>query len=233
MLTLRPAADRGHARFDWLDSRHTFSFGHYYDPKHMGFGPLRVINQDVVAPGKGFARHGHSNMEIVSYVIAGALEHRDSLGTGSVIRPGDVQAMRAGTGIEHSEFNGSATEPVHFLQIWIQPDRLGLAPGYQQLAFPHAERRNQLKLLASGYGEPGVIGIRQAMRLYGGLLDAGGTLDQPLDVGRGYWLQLVHGRLSANGQALAAGDGAALLREDALSLRATEDAEFLLFDLPA
>lgn len=233
MLTLRPAADRGHARFDWLDSHHTFSFGHYYDPKHMGFGPLRVINQDVVQPGKGFARHGHSNMEIISYVIEGALEHRDSLGTGSVIRPGDVQRMRAGTGIEHSEFNGSGTDAVHFLQIWVQPDRLGLAPGYAQVAFPHAERRNQLKLLASGFGEADAIEVRQGMRLFGGLLDAGGSLSHALEAARGYWVQVIHGSLTVNGQSLMPGDGLSVLQESMLEIAAKADSEFLLFDLPA
>ena len=233
MLTLRPATERGRARFDWLDSQHTFSFGHYYDPKHMGFGPLRVINEDVVQPGKGFARHGHSNMEIISYVIAGALEHRDSLGTGSVIRPGDVQRMRAGTGIEHSEFNGSSTETVHFLQIWVQPDRLGLEPGYAQLAFPHEARQNRLTLLASGFGEADVIEVRQSMRLYSGLFDAGQSLTQPLDPARGHWLQVIRGRIQVNGTTLNAGDGATLVSDSTLSLDVIDSTEFLLFDLPA
>lgn len=231
MITLRPAKDRGRARFDWLDSQHTFSFGHYYDPKHMGFGALRVINEDLVQPGKGFARHGHSNMEIISYVVDGALEHRDSLGTGSVIRPGDVQRMRAGTGIEHSEFNGSATDPVHFLQIWIQPDRLGLAPGYAQVAFPHAERQNQLKLLASGFGEEGVIEVRQDVRLYGGLLKAGRSLLHSLDPSRGQWLQVIHGSLEMNGHLIGAGDGAAVVGESDIEFTAATDCEFLWFDL--
>lgn len=232
MLTLRSAADRGRFQIDWLDSRHSFSFGHYYDPRFMGFGPLRVINQDIVQPGKGFARHGHQNMEIISYVIEGGLAHQDSLGTGSVIRPGEIQRMRAGTGIEHSEFNASKDELVQFLQIWIQPDRLGLAPGYAQEDFPLESRRNQLKLLASGYGEAGAIEVRQNMRLFGGLFDAGHRLDYAIASQRGIWVQLIRGTLQVNQTLMQAGDGLAVQHESALTISAGSEAEFLLFDLP-
>src|SRR5919206_2650347 len=175
MITLRPAAERGAENLGWLDSRHTFSFGHYYDPKHMGFGPLRVINEDRVRGGAGFATHGHRDMEIISYVLEGALEHKDSIGTGSVIRPGDVQRMSAGTGIVHSEFNASRSEPVHFLQIWIIPERAGLAPGYEQKTFPVEERRNRLRLVASRDGRDGSLTVHQDVGLYASLLDPGGT----------------------------------------------------------
>lgn len=232
MLSLRPAAERGHFRIDWLDSRHTFSFGHYHDPRFMGFGPLRVINQDIVQPGKGFARHGHQNMEIISYVIQGGLAHQDSLGTGSVIRPGEIQRMRAGTGIEHSEFNASKDELVQFLQIWIQPDRLGLQPGYAQQDFPLESRRNQLKLLASGYGDDGVIEVRQNMRMFGGLFDAGHETDYTVGDGRGIWIQLIRGTLQVNQTLMQAGDGLAARHEPNLLIRANQEAEFLLFDLP-
>ncbi|AVP99561.1 quercetin 2,3-dioxygenase [Ahniella affigens] len=232
MISLRPAAERGHFRIDWLDSQHTFSFGHYHDPRFMGFGPLRVINQDIVQPGKGFARHGHQNMEIISYVIHGGLAHQDSLGTGSVIRPGEIQRMRAGTGIEHSEFNASQDELVQFLQIWVQPDRLGLQPGYAQQDFPLESRRNQLKLLASGYGEEGVIEVRQNMRMFGGLFDAGHTADYAVADARGIWIQLIRGTLQINHTLMQAGDGLAARHESSLSIRASQEAEFLLFDLP-
>lgn len=232
MLSLRPAAERGHFRIDWLDSRHTFSFGHYHDPRFMGFGPLRVINQDIVQPGKGFARHGHQNMEIISYVIHGGLAHQDSLGTGSVIRPGEIQRMRAGTGIEHSEFNASKDELVQFLQIWIQPDRLGLQPGYAQQDFPLESRRNQLKLLASGYGDDGVIEVRQNMRMFGGLFDAGHEAEYAVGDGRGIWIQLIRGTLQVNQTLMQAGDGLAVRHEPGLLIRANQEAEFLLFDLP-
>lgn len=232
MLSLRPAAERGHFRIDWLDSRHTFSFGHYHDPRFMGFGPLRVINQDIVQPGKGFARHGHQNMEIISYVIHGGLAHQDSLGTGSVIRPGEIQRMRAGTGIEHSEFNASKDELVQFLQIWIQPDRLGLQPGYAQQDFPLESRRNQLKLLASGYGDDGVIEVRQNMRMLGGLFDAGHEAEYAVGDGRGIWIQLIRGTLQVNQTLMQAGDGLAVRHEPGLLIRANQEAEFLLFDLP-
>jgi hypothetical protein len=232
MITLRKSRDRGVANFGWLDSRHSFSFGHYYDPAQMGFGPLRVINEDRVAPGGGFAPHGHANMEIISVVLAGALEHRDSLGTGSVIRPGDVQRMSAGSGIQHSEYNASKTEPVHFLQIWIQPDRLNIAPGYEQKHFPQEERRGRLRLFASGDGRDGSLTIRQDAALFGGTLAAGEMVEHGFAAGRRGWLQLVRGEVDANGQRLAAGDGAAIDGEAALRIAAASDSELLLFDLP-
>ena len=232
MITLRKSRDRGIANFGWLDSRHTFSFGHYYDPTQMGFGPLRVINEDRVAPGGGFPTHGHANMEIISVVLAGALEHRDSLGTGSVIRPGDVQRMSAGSGIQHSEFNASKTEPVHFLQIWIQPDRLNIAPGYEQKHFDPAARRDRLCLLASGDGREGSLTMRQDADLFGSLLAAGGVVEHAFAPGRRGWLQVARGEVECNGQRLYAGDGAAIEGEAALRVQATTEAEFLLFDLP-
>jgi hypothetical protein len=232
MITVRPAAARGQANFDWLDSRHTFSFGHYYDPAHMGFGPLRVINEDRVAPGGGFATHGHQNMEIISYVLEGALEHKDSLGTGSVIRPGEVQKMSAGSGIRHSEYNASKTDPLHFLQIWIQPDRSNTAPSYAQQAFPAAEREGRLRLVASPDGAEGSIRMVQDARMYAGLLAPGDNVVHTLAPGRRGWVQVARGRVTLNGSALAAGDGAAATDESTLILVGVEDAEVLLFDLP-
>jgi redox-sensitive bicupin YhaK (pirin superfamily) len=232
MITLRKSRDRGTAQFGWLDSRHTFSFGHYYDPAQMGFGPLRVINEDRVAPGGGFPTHGHANMEIISVVLAGALEHRDSLGTGSVIRPGDVQRMSAGSGIQHSEFNASKTEPVHFLQIWIQPDRLNIAPGYEQKHFDAEARRGRLCLLASGDGRDGSLKMRQDADLYGSLLPAGAAVEHAFADGRRGWVQVARGEIELNGQRLYAGDGAAIEGEAAVRIEATAEAECLLFDLP-
>jgi hypothetical protein len=232
MITVRPAAARGAANFGWLDSRHTFSFGHYYDPAHMGFGPLRVINEDRVIPAAGFGTHGHQNMEIISYVLAGALEHKDSLGTGSIIRPGEVQKMSAGSGITHSEFNASKTDPVHFLQVWIQPDRSNIPPSYDQKAFPEAERRGRLRLVVSPDGAEGSIRIVQDARMYAGLLVPGETVAHELAPKRRAWVQVARGRLTLNGTALAAGDGAAVEGESRLELSAIEDAEVLLFDLP-
>ena len=232
MITIRPAAERGPTRLGWLDSRHSFSFGHYYDPRHMGFGPLRVINEDVVAPGGGFATHAHANMEIVTYVLAGALAHKDSLGTGSEIRPGDVQRMSAGTGIEHSEYNASATAPVHFLQIWIQPDRINVKPDYEQKAFPAAERRDSLRLLVSPDGREGSIRIHQDATLQGVLLSAGARVAHDLHEGRRAWLQVARGVVTVNGQRLAAGDGASAARQSQLVIEGVEDAELLVFDLP-
>ncbi len=232
MITLRKARDRGTAQFGWLDSRHTFSFGHYYDPAQMGFGPLRVINEDRVAPGGGFPTHGHANMEIISVVLAGALEHRDSLGTGSVIRPGDVQRMSAGSGIQHSEFNASKNEPVHFLQIWIQPDRLNIVPGYEQKHFDAEARRGRLCLLASGDGRDGSLSMRQDADLYGSLLPADAAVEHAFAGGRRGWVQVARGEVEFNGHSLHAGDGAAIEGEAAVRIRAATEAEFLLFDLP-
>jgi len=231
MISIRHADDRGVANFGWLDSRHSFSFGHYYDPDHMGFGPLRVINEDKVLGGQGFDTHGHENMEIISYVLEGALEHKDSIGTGSVIRPGDVQRMSAGTGIRHSEFNHSETDPVHFLQIWILPERQDLEPGYEEKTFPDAERSGVLRLLAARDGRGGALSINQDVDLYGALMAEGEALTHALRAGRKGWLQVARGTVSLNGEQLHPGDGAAVSDEPALELKATSDTELLLFDM--
>ena len=233
MITLRPAAERGVANFGWLDSRHTFSFGGYRDPEHMGFGPLRVINEDRVQPGQGFGTHPHSDMEIISYVLEGALEHKDSIGTGSVIRPGDVQRMSAGTGILHSEFNHSKTEPVHFLQIWLIPERQGIKPGYEQKRFEDADKRGRLRLVASPDGQEGSVSVHLDARLYASVLDKGARLNYPPAAGRKLWLQMVRGSLTLAGWELVAGDGAALDGErELLTTSRADGTEFLLFDLP-
>src|SRR5690349_23917567 len=200
MIVVRPSEERGKANHGWLDSRHTFSFADYRDPRHMGFGALRVINEDRVAPGAGFPRHPHRDMEIVSYVLGGALEHKDSIGTGSVIRPGDVQRMSAGTGIVHSEFNASPTDPVHFLQIWIIPDRVGLPPGYEQKSFAVEEKRNRLRLVASGDGRDGSVTVHQDVSLYASLLDPGGTARLDVADDRHLWVQVAFGDVTVNGR---------------------------------
>ncbi len=233
MLTLRKSAERGSADFGWLQSRHTFSFGQYYDPAHMGVGPLRVINEDRVRPGAGFDTHGHQNMEIITYVLAGALEHRDSLGTGSVIRPGEVQRMTAGTGIRHSEFNASDTAPVHFLQIWLLPERDGLAPGYEQTAFADAGMRGRLRLIGSRDGREGSVTIHQDVNLYAGRFGPGERAALDLRPGRSAWVHVAGGEIDLNGERLAAGDGAAVSNVAALELAGLTDAEVLVFDLPA
>jgi redox-sensitive bicupin YhaK (pirin superfamily) len=235
MMTIRRSAERGHGDHGWLDTRHTFSFADYHDEAHMGFGPLRVINEDRVAPGQGFGTHGHRDMEIVSYVLEGELAHRDSMGTGSVIRPGEVQRMSAGTGVRHSEENPSRERPVHFLQIWIVPDRAGHAPSYEQRAFPEAERRGRLRLVASPDGAEGSVRLHQDARLFAGLLGAGERAALPLAGGRSAWVQVARGAVSVNGQALAAGDGAALTGEAAVEVAGAGEgiAELLVFDLPA
>ena len=233
MITVRYADDRGATKVGWLDSRHSFSFGDYYDPKHMGFGPLRVINEDRVRPGAGFPTHGHRDMEIVSYVLDGALEHKDSMGTGSVLHYGDVQRMSAGTGVRHSEFNPSKDSPVHFLQIWLLPDREGLPPSYEQKAFAETEKRNRLRLVAAPDGRDGAVTIHQDARVYASVLDGGADLRHPLAPGRRAWIQVARGGVDANGEDLRAGDGAAIEKESAVVLKAlTDDAEALLFDLP-
>jgi len=231
MLTLSPAAARGRTRIDWLDSRHTFSFGEWYDPAHMGFRALRVINDDRVAPGGGFPTHGHADMEIVSYVLEGALAHKDSIGTGSVIRPGDVQRMSAGTGVRHSEFNESRTEPVHFLQIWILPDRRGHAPGYEQKTFPEAERRGRLRLVASPDGRDGSVTIHQDANLYAALVDGDEAVEFTQRPGRKTYVHLVRGGARVNGQALEGGDALGLSGEQSVRVDGGHDAEVLLFDL--
>ena len=231
MIKVRHAEERGAANFGWLDSKHTFSFGHYYDPEYMGFGPLRVINEDRVEAGQGFDTHGHKDMEIISYVLEGALEHKDSIGTGSVIRPGDVQRMTAGSGIRHSEFNHSKTEPVHFLQIWVLPQREGLDPGYEQKSFSREDRSGALRLLASPSGEGGALTIHQDVSLYGALLGEGDELSHAVKPGRRVWVQLARGSVTVNGERLSAGDGAAVSDEPLITIAATSDAELLLFDM--
>jgi quercetin 2,3-dioxygenase len=233
MIDIRRAEERGTANFGWLASRHTFSFGDYYDPKQMGFGPLRVINEDRVSPGQGFGTHGHKDMEIISYVLEGELEHKDSIGTGSVIRPGDVQVMSAGTGIRHSEFNHSKTEPVHFLQIWVVPDREGIAPRYEQKAFPDADKRGRLCLVGSSDGRDGSVVIHQDVMLFAALLDTGAQVTHALRSPRKGWLQVTRGAVTMNGRDLDAGDGAAVTGEPALTAKAKVDGtEILMFDLP-
>ncbi|MCP1336179.1 pirin family protein [Futiania mangrovi] len=230
MISVRRSAERGRFDIDWLQSRHTFSFGHYLDPNHMGFGALRVINEDRVAPGAGFPPHGHADMEIVSYVLDGALEHRDSLGTGSVIRPGDVQRMSAGTGIRHAEYNASDSAPVHFLQIWIQPGTRGVTPGYEQKAFGDA-LKGAFRLVASPDGRDGSLTIHQDAALYAARLAAGETAALTLGDGRRAWLQVARGSVTANGARLDAGDGAGLTGVADIAVAAETDAEVLLFDL--
>lgn len=232
MIELRPSHERGHADHGWLNSYHTFSFAGYHDPKHMGFGPLRVINEDRVAAGKGFATHGHSDMEIISYVLDGALAHKDSLGNGSVIRPGDVQRMTAGTGVRHSEFNPSTDALTHFLQIWILPDRKGLDPGYEQKHFSPAERSGRLRLIASPDGRDGSVRVHQDARLYAGLLDGDERAELKLDPGRLGYVHVARGRITVNGRPLQAGDAAKLWDEDAVELGEGAQAEVLVFDLP-
>jgi redox-sensitive bicupin YhaK (pirin superfamily) len=232
MMIVRPATERGRANFGWLDSSHTFSFGNYYDPKHMGFGPLRVINEDKVKAGAGFDTHGHRDMEILSYVIEGELAHKDSTGTGSVIRRGDIQRMSAGSGILHSEFNNSEEKPVHFLQIWIVPERGGIAPGYEQKALDPMQQKNRLALIASPEGSEHAVRIHQDAKLYVSELQAGHELSHSTAAGRGLWLQMINGSVTAGGHTLQAGDGASFTQERSLHLSATSDAEFLLFDLP-
>lgn len=233
MQTHISADARGRSTSDWLDSRHTFSFGQHYDPRRMGYGPLRVVNDDRVAPGGGFARHGHANMEILTWVIDGALAHRDSLGTGSTIKPGDLQRMSAGSGIQHSEFNASQTQPVHFLQIWIQPDRVNGKPSYAQQSFDAASRDGRWCLIASRDGAEGSVSVLQDMKLYVADLAAGARLDRALDPARGYWLQVVNGNVAAGERTLAAGDALSLDGESALALYASTASQLLLFDLPA
>jgi quercetin 2,3-dioxygenase len=231
MIAVRRSDERGHARHGWLESRHTFSFADYRDPRFMGFRDLRVINEDRVEPGRGFGQHSHRDMEIVSWVIAGELAHEDSLGNGSVIRPGDLQRMSAGTGVTHSEHNPSPTAPVHFLQIWILPARDGLPASYEQRHFPAAERSGRLRLLASPDGREGSVVVHQDVALYAALLAKGESVRHDLAPGRHAWVQVVRGAITANGSALAAGDGAALTGEAAVALAAGEEAELLLFDL--
>ena len=234
MLTIRRADERGLSQFGWLHSQHSFSFGGYMDPAHMGFSDLRVINEDRVVPGAGFGTHGHRDMEIISYVLEGELAHKDSMGTGSVIRPGDLQRMTAGTGVTHSEMNFSEENPVHFLQIWLLPESKGLAPGYEQKHFDPTEQQNQWRLIGSRDGRKGSVTIHQDVSLYSAKLTAGTELNYRLADGRKAWLQVVRGGLQLNDETLRAGDGAAVADLSPLDLVASEeDTEVLLFDLAA
>lgn len=232
-LTIRKSEERGRANFGWLDSKHSFSFGHYHDPDQMGFGPLRVINDDRVVPGGGFPTHPHSDMEIISYVLEGALEHKDSLGTGSVIRPGDLQRMSAGTGIRHSEFNASKSEPVHFLQIWIIPEKKGLAPGYEQKAFSDAEKRGKLRMIGSRDGRDGSVTIHRDVDLYATLLAEGDAVDHTIAPARGGWVQVARGSVTLNGETLREGDGVAVSTSGPLRIEGLSEAEVLVFDMGA
>jgi redox-sensitive bicupin YhaK (pirin superfamily) len=231
VIAIRRAQERGHAQHGWLDTHHTFSFADYYDPAHMGWRDLRVINEDVVQPGKGFPTHSHRDMEIVTWLLGGSLQHRDSMGNGSVLRPGELQRMSAGTGVTHSEFNPSQESPVHLLQIWILPERLGIAPSYEQKSFPAAQRSNALRLLASRDGRQGSVHVHQDVDLYASLLDPGRSLRHELRPGRALWLQVARGALDVQGVRLAAGDGAAIEQLSALEICAEQPSELLLFDL--
>jgi redox-sensitive bicupin YhaK (pirin superfamily) len=231
MMQLRLAADRGRADHGWLDSRHTFSFADYHDPRYMGFGTLRVINEDRVQPGQGFGTHGHRDMEIISYVLEGALEHKDSMGNGSVIRPGDVQRMTAGTGVQHSEFNHSKSELVHFLQIWILPERRNLPPGYEERKFSDDDKRDKLRLVASRDGRDGSVTVHQNVELYAALLGAGREVALSTERTRKQWLQVARGQILVGGETLSAGDGAAFAYEEAIAIRSAADSEILLFDM--
>ena len=230
-MKIRRHNERGHAPHGWLDSHHTFSFADYYDPKAMGFRALRVINEDRVIAGEGFPTHGHRDMEIISYVLEGALEHEDSIGTNGVIEPGDVQRMSAGTGVRHSEYNGSKEEGVHFLQIWIIPDKTGYAPSYEQKNFSDADKRGKLRLVASPNGQSGSVTIHQDARLYAGLFDAGENAAYELKPGRGAWIHVARGELTVNGEKLVAGDAAAIETSGTIAIAGTTGGEVLLFDL--
>jgi hypothetical protein len=231
MIRVRRSEERGLARHGWLESRHTFSFAEYRDPRHMGFRALRVINEDRVQPGQGFGTHAHRDMEIVTYVLEGALEHKDSLGTSSVIRPGEVQRMSAGTGVTHSEYNASRDALVHFLQIWILPQKTELAPGYEQRAFPREGRLGRLQLVASRDGRDGSVVVHQDASLYLSELEAGARISLPLAPGRHAWVQVTRGSVSLAGERLATGDGAAVSDEPRVELAGLERGELLLFDL--
>jgi quercetin 2,3-dioxygenase len=231
MMKIRSAQDRGHANHGWLDSYHTFSFGSYYDPQHMGFRSLRVINEDRVDPGQGFATHRHRDMEIITFVLDGAVEHKDSIGNVATIRPGEVQRMTAGTGISHSEYNPSGTEVAHFLQIWILPDRDGLTPGYEQVEFPRSERLGQWRALASPDGKDGSVKIHQNAELYNAILEPNQSLTYALKPDRYGWLQVARGAIAMGNDTLVAGDAVAFDPSQTISMRTSQNAEVLLFDL--
>ena len=231
MITLRPAGERGANKIDWLDTKFTFSFDQYYDPNHMGFRDLRVMNEDVIAPGGGFPLHPHRNMEIVTYILEGQLEHKDSMGNGSVIAPGQIQRMTAGRGVTHSEFNQSNENPVHLYQIWILPRESGLEPGYEDLTFDLDKPRDRWRLLVSPDGEDGTALIHQDVKIHAARLDSGKTLEHTITAGRHAWAQVARGAITLNGTAMTAGDGAAVSDESQLTLAAEQDSEILLFDL--
>jgi redox-sensitive bicupin YhaK (pirin superfamily) len=232
MITIRRSQDRGHAHHGWLEARHSFSFADFHDPDFMGFSVLRVINQDTIAPGKGFATHGHRDMEIVTYVLDGVLEHKDSMGNGSQIRPGEVQLMSAGTGVQHSEFNGSPTEPLNLFQIWMLPAQGGTRPRYEQREYPKKERSGRLRLVASPDGREDSLTIGQDVAMYASILGAGVQVEHSVVPGRCVWIQVATGEITVNGQDLGPGDGAAIREEELLVITAGRDCEFLLFDLP-
>jgi len=232
MIQTRQANDRGYADHGWLESRHTFSFANYYDPAHMGFSHLRVINEDKVAPGAGFPTHGHRNTEIISYVLEGELEHKDNMGNGSIIRPGEVQRMSAGTGITHSEYNASDTESVRFLQIWIIPSKRGISPGYEQQQFADSEIHGKLRLVASADGRDGSVLIHQDTAIYASKLTKGDAVEHIIANGRKAWVQVAIGNVTVNGHTLSQGDGAAISQENSITLTTEQEAEVLIFDLP-
>jgi quercetin 2,3-dioxygenase len=231
MIKIRKAEERGHFDFGWLNTYHTFSFGEYYDPRNMGFRSLRVINEDFVHAGRGFPTHGHRDMEIITYVLEGGLAHKDSMGNGSIIRPGDVQRMSAGTGVRHSEANPSQDEPVHLLQIWIQPNELNVEPSYAEKKFEDEEKRGRLRLVASPDGSDGSVSMHQDARLYAALLDAEQQVNYELEPDRHAWVQVARGAIEINGQPLKQGDGAAISEERELKITGKEPSEILLFDL--
>ncbi len=232
MMQLRKGNERGKADHGWLDSRHSFSFGHYQDPAHLGFGPLLVINEDRVKPGRGFGTHGHRDMEIISYVLEGALAHQDSIGNGSTLRYGDVQRMSAGSGVRHSEFNQSAEQPVHFLQIWIEPNVKGIAPSYEEKHFSAESKRGQLRLIASSDGRDGSVLIHQDAFLYAAILEGGEAVSHDLQSGRTAYVHVIRGAITVNGQALEGGDALKIGSASQVTLANAQDAEVLLFDLP-
>jgi redox-sensitive bicupin YhaK (pirin superfamily) len=232
MLEVRKSEERGDAHHGWLQSKHSFSFADYYDPRHTGFGPLLVINEDRVAPGAGFGTHGHRDMEIISYVLDGALEHKDSMGTGSVLHYGDVQRMSAGSGVRHSEFNGSKTEPVHFLQIWIQPNVQGIAPSYEEKHFDAADKQGRLRLIASSDGREGSVTIHQDAAIYAGILNGEDRVEHGIKAGRRGYVHVIRGRVEVNGVALSGGDALKIGGQDKVVLEGAEAAEVLVFDLP-
>lgn len=232
MITVRHRNERGIANFGWLDSRHTFSFGNYFDPQQMGFASLRVINEDKIIPAKGFGTHGHRDMEIISYVLSGELKHRDSMGNGSIIRPGDIQRMSAGTGVRHSEFNASDTNPVHLLQIWIMPEQSGLEPSYEEKNFDQEQRQGKLKLVGSRDGRDNSVTIHQDVNLYLASLNQSDRLTHQIDANRAVWLQVAKGEVKLNDRLLQAGDGAAIINEAEIAIAGnSSDSEILLFDL--